>query len=197
MPIFNALYKRFERSGIASKKTKEAHDFIRKAAGKLYTKKTHADRFLKTNASSLTSNMTVGKMYLFNYDPKLKETLPWYDIYPLIFPIERYNDGFLGINMHYLPPLLRSKLMDALYDLAKNESKPEKAKLRISYQILKAASKYKLFEPCLHRYLYGYMKSQFLEIPYEEWEMALMIPLQQFKKATSREVWSHSKSRMR
>jgi hypothetical protein len=67
----------------------------------------------------LTEN-SIGKMYSFVYDPKTKEQLPYYDIYPLVFPIEYYNDGFLGINLHYLPPVLRARLMDALYETINN-----------------------------------------------------------------------------
>ena len=41
-----------------------------------------------------------GKMNMFFYDPKHKKKLPYYDTFPLVLPIERYNDGFLGINFH-------------------------------------------------------------------------------------------------
>ena len=44
----------------------------------------------------------MGKMYFFYYDPKGKKTLATYDRFPLVFPIERYSDGFLGLNLHYL-----------------------------------------------------------------------------------------------
>ena len=49
---------------------------------------------------------------MFFYDPKFKKTLPYYDTFPLVLPLETYNDGFLGINMHYLPIPLRVNLLD-------------------------------------------------------------------------------------
>ena len=51
-----------------------------------------------------------GKLNMFIYDPKWKKKLPYYDTFPLVLPLETYPDGFLGINMHYLPIPLRIKL---------------------------------------------------------------------------------------
>ena len=53
-----------------------------------------------------------GKLNMFFYDPKFKKKLPYYDTFPLVLPLETYNDGFLGINMHYLPIPLRVRLLD-------------------------------------------------------------------------------------
>ena len=51
----------------------------------------------------------IGKLNMFFYDPKFKKTLPYYDTFPLVLPLEAYSDGFLGINFHYLPIPLRLK----------------------------------------------------------------------------------------
>ena len=63
---------------------------------------------------------TIGEMYMFSYDPKYKDVLPYYDMYPLVIPIEMYADGFLGLNLHYLPPLARARLLDSLKKVANN-----------------------------------------------------------------------------
>ena len=73
------------------------------------------------------SSNVLGKMYFFSYDPKWKDKLPWYDRFPLIFPIERYNDGFLGINFHYLHPRDRAILMDELKEFLDSVSLTTKA----------------------------------------------------------------------
>jgi len=57
-----------------------------------------------------------GNLNMFFYDPKFKKTLPYYDRFPLVLPLERYSDGFLGINLHYLPIPLRIRLLDELMD---------------------------------------------------------------------------------
>jgi len=132
------------------------------------------------------SETSIGKMYMFTYDPKTKETLPYYDMFPLIFPIEYYGDGFLGINFHYLPPLARAKLLDALYPLINNDKQNKTTKLNISYKILKGASRYQLVKPCVKRYLFNHVRSNFLYISPDEWNIALMLPTQRFLSSTSR-----------
>ena len=36
-----------------------------------------------------------GRLNMFIYDPKFKKTLPYYDTFPLVLPLEKYNDGCL------------------------------------------------------------------------------------------------------
>ena len=110
-----------------------------------------------------------GFLYLFNYDPKLKEELPYYDMYPLVFPFSFDEDGFLGINLHYLPYPFRAKLMDNLYSLISNNKYDETTKLRMSYNLLNSASKYKYFKPCIKKYLYSHVRSRYLNIPADEY----------------------------
>ena len=52
-------------------------------------------------------NPFFGRLNMFFYDPKLKATLPYYDRFPLVLPLKRFENGFLGINFHYLPIPLR------------------------------------------------------------------------------------------
>ena len=85
--------------------------------------------------------VVVEKMYFYFYDPKHKDTLPYYDRFPLVIPIERYPDGFLGLNLHYIHPKQRIILLDKLSDVATNNRFDDKTKLRISYEYLAAASK--------------------------------------------------------
>ena len=137
-----------------------------------------------------------GNMYLFRYDPKGKKTLPYYDSFPLIFPVEKYSDGFLGINFHYLPPVLRAKLMDAVYSTVTNKKYDTTTKVRLSYDILKGASKYKAFKPTVKHYLNDHVRSPFLEITAVEWDIALFLPFERFQKATKETVWTDSRSKI-
>jgi len=106
----------------------------------------------------LVSRIAIGRMYLFHYDPKTKDQLPYYDRFPLIFPFQRVDGGFYGINLHYLPHILRARLMDRLLDLANNKVYDDTTKLKISYQILSSSSKFKYFEPCVKHYLNSHVK---------------------------------------
>ena len=78
-----------------------------------------------------------GNLNMFFYDPKFKKTLPYYDRFPLVLPIERYSDGFLGINLHYLPIPLRIRLLDELMDYSTDTNFDSKTKINTNYQKLK------------------------------------------------------------
>ena len=69
-------------------------------------------------SGKLLGRPSAGRMSLFFYDPKFKKTLPYYDTFPLVLPLEKYDDGFLGINLHYLPIPLRIRLLDRLVDFS-------------------------------------------------------------------------------
>lgn len=134
----------------------------------------------------------IGRMLVYRYDPKHKLTLPYYDTFPVIFPIEQYDDGWLGINLHYLPPVFRARLMDSLYDTLNNQRYDARSRLQITYKILNSASKMRYFKPCVKRYLKSHVKSQLIEIDIKEWDYVMFLPLARFKKSTQREVWDAS-----
>lgn len=124
----------------------------------------------------------IGGMYMFVYDPKYKAVLPFYDMYPLVFPIEFYGDGFLGINLHYLPPLARAQLLSNLKILANNNKYDDNTKLVISYEVLKAhAIRFKGFENCVKRYLFAHVRSSFHQVTSSDWDKAVLLPLQRWQ----------------
>ena len=139
----------------------------------------------------------VGSMFMFHYDPKTKDKLPYYDIFPLIFPIEMKKDGFLGLNLHYLDPYNRAKLMDALYSALNSNVLDEKARILINYRLLKGASRFKLFAPCIKRYLKSYVTSKFFLVEPKQWDFTLMLPTERFVKADKTSVWSDSMDKIK
>ena len=141
---------------------------------------------------SLVSKSVLGKMYFYSYNPKWKDELPWYDTFPLVFPIERYPDGFLGLNFHYLAPKHRAVLMDQLKAFANNKAYDETTKLKLTYNMLKGFTKIKRARPTVHRYLNSKVNSKFVLVNADEWEVALFLPVERFKKASKKQVWAHS-----
>lgn len=133
-----------------------------------------------------------GKMLMYQYDAKYKDVLPYWDMFPVMFPLELYKDSFLGLNMHYLPPVHRVRLFDALFETANNQKYNDTTRLKINYQVLKAASNMRYFKPCVKKYLYSHVKSQLIEIPIDEWAYVAFLPLHQFQNASARQVWDDS-----
>lgn len=138
----------------------------------------------------------IGGLFFYVYDAKHKDTLPYWDKFPLVVPVSLYSDGFLGLNLHYLPPLGRAKLLDILAKYKRRALTP-KAYMRISYEILKGAVDDKLFAPCVHRYLTGHIRSNLVKVSDEYWDRAAMLPVQKFEGANEKEVWRQSANRIR
>jgi hypothetical protein len=139
----------------------------------------------------------MGAMYFFLYDPKGKVELPYYDRFPLVIPLKRHSDGFLGLNIHYLPLRQRVTFMKKLLTLAIYNDDDEIKRLRVTYDILDATSRFKEFKPCIKQYLYSHMRSRILKVEPVEWDVAMYLPIQQFKKAKPQEVWRDSLQEIR
>ena len=135
----------------------------------------------------------VGKMFMYFYDAKTKDDLPYWDKFPLIFVVELYEDGWLGLNLHYLPLLLRAKLFDKLLEYANDKSLDKITKLRLSYGLLKSVSQFPEVRPTIKRYLAQQVKSQLLNIEPVDWEIAVFLPVEQFQKQQKERVWADSK----
>ena len=195
MTIFDGILKQGVNKGIVPAKSKAAREWYRNQAGKL-TSNVSATRFERGMESRKTDSLEFGQMYAFKYDPKMKKTLPYYDTFPLIFPIAIESDGFIGINFHYLPPILRAKLMDSLYSTLTNKKYDDTTRLRISYSILQSAAKFRYFKPTVKKYLRSHVRSSFLEINVNEWDMALFLPTESFRKADTGRVWEDSRKKI-
>tara|TARA_Y200000002_G_scaffold321113_1_gene281165 strand:- start:65 stop:622 length:558 start_codon:yes stop_codon:yes gene_type:complete len=136
------------------------------------------------------NNPFYGRLNMFFYDPKYKKTLPYYDTFPLVLPLENYPDGFLGINFHYLPMTLRLELLDRVVDYSNNTKFDESTRLAVDYSKLK---KIDLIKPALKRYLAGRVKTQFRRIDADEFTVAVLLPVARFKKASASEVYADSR----
>lgn len=142
--------------------------------------------------SRLGGRFLMGGFYHFLYDPLTKTDLPYYDIFPLVIPLKKKEDGFLGLNLHYLPPKYRAVFMDKLMNFALLNVNDEPVRLRVTYDILSAAQTYKEFRPCLKHYLTSQIKSKIMTIQPDEWETALFLPTAQFQKAPMSQVHKES-----
>ena len=136
---------------------------------------------LVNNQERGRDSTVIGKMYFFAYDPKWKDTLPIYDKFPLVFPIERYSDGFLGLNLHYLSQAERANLLGKLMQYKSAINMSEKSRLRLSYDLISSTRRLaSLSRPCIKRYLFGHVRSKFIEITPDEWPQAINLPVQFF-----------------
>lgn len=148
----------------------------------------------RKQVTGIRSFREIGSLFLFNYNPKTKDTLPYYDSFPIVFPFNVTKTGFLGLNLHYLPPPYRALLMDNLYNLSNsNDFNKDSTRLaKLTYNYLNSQRNLKSFAPCVKSYLNANIRSKIAFIPPNEWELALFLPLQRFQKQTETQVWKES-----
>ena len=165
-------------------------DSIKQAAGDKEKSLTWYRGKVKSLMDNVTKNKLMrGKLFatpqpnglnFFRYNPKLASILPYYDVFPLVLPIQSARGGFLGINFHYLPIPLRMKLFETL----------EKKDFQGDYRALKNIREIK---PTIKPYLRSQMASKFLRLDEEEFAPAIFLPVQDFRKAGASTV--HAASR--
>ena len=165
-------------------------DSIKQAAGDKEKSLTWYRGKVKSLMDNVTKNKLMrGKLFatpqpnglnFFRYNPKLASILPYYDVFPLVLPIQSAKGGFLGINFHYLPIPLRMKLFETL----------EKRDFQVDQRAPKNVREIK---PTIKHYLRSQMASKFLRLDEEEFAPAIFLPVQDFRKAGTSTV--HAASR--
>ena len=188
--LFQKLELEAFRKGITPR-TQESRDWFRKRVQRLT--RVNRDKLMREEEIIQRGTPLIGSMMMFFYDPKWKEKLPYYDTFPLVLPVEKAPGGFRGLNLHYLPPILRAKFLDNLLDITNNKKYDETTRFTLTYRLLSGASKYRYFQPCLKHYLTEHVKSRFGIVPSPEWEIATFLPTASWKKAAAGRVYSDSR----
>ena len=189
--LFDKLESEAFRKGLTARSKEAATWFAKNVAklGKLGPGKMLKDERLRKQAQA-----SPGDMVMYTYNPKLKETLPYYDTFPLTIVVGPAKDGFYGINLHYLPPKVRAIFLDKLNDVASNQKFNATTRFKITYKLLQATQNYKYFRPCFKHYLNKHVTSNIMKVNAAEWNIAIFLQTASFKKATTGTVWADSRS---
>lgn len=194
LEILQKIERAWKDNNPASMKrnTSKSLDWFRKYVGRAHNKIGTGVAFRDRNLWK--PKITPGRMYFFEYDAKHKDTLPVWDRYPLIFPFSEYKakDGMtivLGLNMHYLPPALRMVAFKALLKFKSEPRYRKHTKLALEWGALTALAESKYFKHAVHAYRMDHMKSVFVEIPSQSWELMLFLPLARFQKGGKSLAW--------
>lgn len=130
------------------------------------------------------SNTFAGKMYFYKYDAKWKEKLEMWDIYPMCMVLEKKSDGFLGLNLHYLPSRSRMTLINLFdkytkeYDIETGVSTGKGvSNWELLIKSMNGVGSAGLPKKCLKRYLFTHVRSKFIEIYPDEYDKAIQLPV--------------------
>lgn len=138
----------------------------------------------------------VGRIYAYVYDAKHKDTLPYWDKFPLMIYLGSYtakngNKLLLGLNLHYIPPKARQEFLEELLVNANTDTITNKTRLKINWSKVKNM---KGADQMIKAYLPNHIKGSMTEVKPADWVNVIFMPLQQFmskgKRFSSRKVWS-------
>lgn len=191
--LFNKLSTELATAGIESRTKESQKWFTNRIKG--ITRINEAS-FLKDPNLVRKNRFFPGYMYHFTYDPKTKETLPFYDTFPLILAVAPAPGGFYGVNLHYLAPTTRALFLDKLMDIASKTEFDEKTRFKLNYNLLSSSRRFKEFAPCFKHYLTTNITSRLMMVPSQEWETAIFLPTEKFQGASKKTVWKDSKKKI-
>ena len=146
---------------------------------------------VRSDLGEAARTLDVGKMYMFSYDPKWKETLPYYDTVPLVIITEPTATGFSGINLHYLAPMLRANLLDKLLP-ADGGTIDNKSTLRSAWSFVKNFSRFPEVRGSVKKYLSQNITGRMIEVDPQHWKSAIFLPVQKFVGANERYVYKQT-----
>tara|TARA_R110002074_G_scaffold310449_2_gene481292 strand:- start:2677 stop:3258 length:582 start_codon:yes stop_codon:yes gene_type:complete len=188
--IFKTLELEAFKAGITPR-TKQSREWFRKKISTLRGKefrRINQGQLMQEEELTLNNATDIGKMCMFFYDPKHKDTLPFYDSFPLVIIIGKAKGGFLGMNLHYLPPVLRAKMLDGLMANANEDD------FNVTYKVVKAAANMRYYKPCVKHYLKKHLRSKLAKVHAPEWEIATFLPTASWNKASGQEVYKQSRA---
>jgi hypothetical protein len=160
---------------------------------------TQIDRSHFTKRDRLKQNIKMGSMYCYVYDAKTKDKLPYWDRFPLIFPIALTGKGWYGLNLHYVPLQFRARLLQVLYRVMNNKNYDETTRLKLTYKYIKALGSLDsaLAQVAFKEYLTSQVRSRFIYIAPDEWPMAMYLPMEQWQKQTFSNVYFDIESKIK
>ena len=152
--LFSKIHSQAETSGIVPRSKQSAKWFLTKIREMTSISST---RILNDSLLEARKKPLVGRMFMFLYDPKGKDTLPYYDRFPLILMVGPAEKGFYGLNLHYLPPRERAIFFDRLMEFTNNKKYDETTRFRITYNLLSSVGKLRAFQACFKHYLFDHI----------------------------------------
>jgi hypothetical protein len=188
--LFSKIHDKASAAGITQRTTKSREWFIQSLKNIRNISRTS---LLNDSLLLQKKKPIIGRMFMFFYDPKTKETLPYYDNFPLVIMVGPAPGGFYGLNLHYLSPRLRALFFDELMEHMNNDKYDETTRFRLTYSLLSSTRRMRLFQPCFKRYLFENMQSRTVEVQPTEWEIAMFLPTDSFVGADRQAIWKETR----
>ena len=198
--VFGKILSDSIKSGMLEASTRESNRWYRRMIpGSHISVKDISTLPRGENQKTIRGEM-IGNLYFFGYSPRTKETLPYWDAFPLALITDVAPGGVYGINFHYLSYTYRASLMDSFLELERESTDEHSGvldKRKITYSKIKRLTEYKYYKPAFKRYYFSNMTTRMIELTKAEWKIALYLPTDNFQKKRRRHVWEESRKQIR
>ena len=175
------------------KRTREAAEWFTNKVTKTDPKRINLAVVLKGRRAA--QKLAIGQMYAFRYQSKLfnENKLDFYDRAPLIIFIGDDEHGnMLGLNLHYIPPVARAKILSALTKTIKAKKLRHDTRMNIDYGAVKSISTYKPLRYAIKAYIPNRIESKLVRIQPNEWHHSIFLPFDNWVATTARKVWRNN-----
>lgn len=125
---------------------------------------------------------------MFKYSPKHASTLPYYDMLPMPILLAKYPDGFLGLNIHYLPWAKRLQLADRLVRATKNKKRINYKTVKDAWNSLRLPIGYSYL--IIRRYLTSHIQSDIAVFTWDTYRAAAVNIPGKWRKKSERAVFA-------
>ena len=138
-----------------------------------------------------------GKVFLFKYGKKIFDKIneamhPQFADEKAVNPFDFWDGANFKLKIRQVEGYRNYDKSEFDSVSAISNDDDEIKRIRVTYPILDASSRFKEFRPCIKKYLYSNIRSRILAVEPQEWDVALYLPIQQFKKEQAKTVWQES-----
>ena len=190
-----SLLERLDKESPAQlqRRSKESLTWFRNRVRRI---RTNSEQFYKQSDLQKSRRFLEGRMFTFFYDPKTKDKLPYYDTFPCVMIVETYGSGFLGLNLHYLPPRIRIRFLEKLFEYTNNEEFDETTRIRITWNLLSSVTKLRASRAAVKRYLYSHVEGSALLVEPKYWDIVSFLPTASFTGASMVDVYRDTRNKI-
>lgn len=193
-PRKSTLQEIFDRKSLNIKDAAvKSRSWFDKQVADLAKERLTPKKVMSDDTKSLRNVIIPGDMYFFMYDAKNKQTLPYWDRFPLVLPYAKVENGFMGLNLHYIPYQLRVPLLNNLMIFKNNDRMDHTTRIKYSWEMINGVSRYAAAQPCIKHYLMDHLRSPLKKVHSSDWVTAMLMPVENFVGATTSRVWTDSR----
>mgnify|MGYP000122495626 CR=1 FL=1 len=172
----------------------------------------YIDKKIAVTEEHKSRELITGKIYTYDYDPKYKDKLSFYDNRPIMFCIGHIetkagNRNAFGINLSFIPPKYRAAILQKIWKVFNNkiiekneeylaDGKKYQKEMPIYYSVCQYILRESGFEFALRSYIYDQMESEPMIINYSDWYRILSFPSQFIKLLSIRAIYIRYKKNL-